>query len=112
MKETRLKLLQYITGIGLFLFAGWHLIFSHMIGKEVTGWESVTERATNSGWFVFYILLLIFGIYHGLHGLRTIILEFSIPNSAVRALDVAILLVGIAVFAYAVSIPIYGFVSS
>ncbi len=112
MKETRLKILQYVTGIGLFLFAGWHLLFSSLSGKDVTGWESVSERAASSGWLVFYILLLIFVIYHGLHGLRTIILEFSIPDSAVKTLDWVILLVGIAVFAYAVAIPIHGFVSS
>ena len=112
MKETRLKILQYATGIGLFVVAGWHIWFSHLSsGEEITEWGSVTERATSSGWLVFYVLLLIFGIYHGLHGLRTIILELSIPNAAVKALDLTLLAIGIAIFGYAVYIPIHAFVS-
>jgi succinate dehydrogenase / fumarate reductase membrane anchor subunit len=110
MKETQLKILQYISGIALFFFVGAHLLVSHLSSGEPTTWESVSERATSSGWLTFYILLLIFGIYHGLHGLRTIILEFSIPNSAVKVLDRVLLAVGLAVFGYAVYIPINAFI--
>lgn len=110
MKETRLKILQYLTGIGLFAVAGWHMWFSHLSGgEEVTEWSSVSERAASGGWLAFYILLLVFGIYHGLHGLRTIILELSVPDSAVRVLDGLLVLVGIAVFGYAAYIPISAF---
>ena len=110
MKETQLKILQYITGIGLFFFVGAHLLVSHLSSGEPTTWESVSERAASSGWLTFYILLLIFGIYHGLHGLRTIILEFSIPNPAVKVLDRVLLAVGLAVFGYAVYIPLNAFI--
>lgn len=110
MKETQLKILQYISGIALFFFVGAHLLVSHLSSGEPTTWESVSERATTSGWLTFYILLLIFGIYHGLHGLRTIILEFSIPSSAVKVLDRVLLAVGLAVFVYAVYIPINAFI--
>jgi len=110
MKETQLKILQYISGIALFFFVGAHLLVSHLSSGEPTTWESVSERATSSGWLTFYILLLIFGIYHGLHGLRTIILEFSIPSSAVKVLDRVLLAIGLAVFGYAVYIPINAFI--
>ena len=109
MKETRLKILQYITGIGLFLFAGTHLIVSHLSSGEPTTWESVSDRAASAGWLTLYLLLLIFGLYHGLHGLRTIILEFSFPNYAVRVLDWALVAIGIAIFGYAAYIPISAF---
>ena len=110
MKETRLKILQYITGIGLFFFVGAHLLVSHLSSGEPTTWASVSGRAASSGWLAFYIILLIFGIYHGLHGLRTIILEFSIPNPAVKVLSWVLLAVGLAVFGYAVYIPINAFI--
>ena len=109
MKETRLKILQYITGIGLFFFAGTHLIVSHLSSGEPTSWESVSDRAASAGWLTLYLLLLIFGLYHGLHGLRTIILEFSFPNYAVRVLDSALVTIGIAIFGYAAYIPISAF---
>ena len=109
MKETQLKILQYVSGIGLFFFVGAHLLVSHLSSGEPTTWESVSGRAASSGWLAFYILLLIFGIYHGLHGLRTIILEFSIPNTAVKVLNWAFVIVGIAIFGYAAYIPINAF---
>ena len=109
MKETRLKILQYITGIGLFFFAGTHLIVSHLSSGEPTTWESVSDRAASAGWLTLYLFLLIFGLYHGLHGLRTIILEFSFPNYAVRVLDSALVTIGIAIFGYAAYIPISAF---
>lgn len=109
MKETRLKILQYITGIGLFFFAGAHLLVSHLSSGEPTTWESVSERAASSGWLTLYIFLLIFGLYHGLYGLRTIILELSLPSSAVKVLDRALLAVGAAIFGYTAYVAINAF---
>jgi len=111
MREVHWKLLQYITGIGIFFLVGYHLIFSHFQSDEITEWSSVSERAASAGWLTFYVLILIFGIYHVLHGIRGIILEFSLPPSAVKALDWTIVLIGVAVFGYAVYIPINGFIS-
>jgi succinate dehydrogenase hydrophobic anchor subunit len=109
MKETRLKILQYLTGIGIFFFVGTHLIVSHLSSGEPTAWESVSQRATSAGWLTLYLFILIFGLYHGIHGLRTIILEFSIPDSAVKVLDCALVAIGIAIFGYAAYIPISAF---
>jgi len=109
MKETRLKILQYLTGIGIFFFVGTHLIVSHLSSGEPTSWEYVSERAASAGWLTLYLFILVFGLYHGLHGLRTIILEFSLPDSAVKVLDWALLTIGIAIFGYAAYIPISSF---
>ena len=111
MREVHWKLLQYLTGIGIFFLVGYHLLFSHFQSDEVTEWPSVSERAASAGWLTFYVLILIFGIYHVLHGIRGIILEFSLPPSAVKVLDWSIVLIGVAVFGYAVYIPINGFIS-
>lgn len=109
MRETKLKLLQYVTGIGLFLFVGAHLIVSLLGSGEPSSWESVSGRAASSGWLVFYILLLMFGLYHGIHGLRTVILESRIPKPRPKVLDLGLLLIGLAIFGYAVYIPINAF---
>jgi len=109
VRETNLKILVYISGIGLFFLVGIHLLVSFLGSGEPTSWESVSERATNAGWLALFILLLIFGLYHGIHGLRTIILELPIPKPPAKVLDWALLGIGIAIFGYAVYIPINAF---
>ena len=109
MRESRLKILQYVTAIGLFFLVGTHLIVSHLSGGEPTAWESVSERAASAGWLTLYILILIFGLYHGIHGLRGIVLELSIPDRLARVLDWSYIVVGLAIFGYAVYIPINAF---
>lgn len=109
MRENHLKILQYITGIGIFFLVGLHLIISHLSSGEATDWTSVAQRASSASWLAAYILILIFGIYHGLHGVRGLILELSLPNRAVKIMNWTILFIGIAVFGYAVYIPIQAF---
>ncbi len=106
MRETHLKFLQYLTGIGIFFLVGLHLLISHLGSGEPEAWSSVSRRAASAGWLTIYVLILIFGIYHVLHGVRGIILEFSLPQTAVKALNWAIVCTGLAIFGYAVYIPI------
>jgi succinate dehydrogenase hydrophobic anchor subunit len=106
MRETHFKFLQYLTGIGIFFLVGLHLLISHLSSGEPTEWSSVSQRAASAGWLTIYILILIFGIYHVMHGVRGIILELSLPQTAVKALNWAIVFIGLAIFGYAVYIPI------
>jgi len=109
MKEVHLKILQYVTGIGIFFLLGLHLLLMHLAGGEPESWTSVAGRAASASWLAAYILILIFGIYHGLHGVRGLILELSLPNKAVKVMNWSIIFMGIAVFGYAVYIPINAF---
>ena len=109
MREVHLKILQYVTAIGIFFVVGVHLLVSHFGSGDSTSWVSVVKRATSSGWFALYIFILIFGFYHTLNGLRTIILEFSLPQRAIKVLDWTLVLGGLAVFGYAIYIPIKAF---
>jgi succinate dehydrogenase hydrophobic anchor subunit len=106
MRETHFKFLQYLTGIGIFFLVGLHLLISHLSSGEPTEWSSVSQRAASAGWLTIYILILVFGIYHVMHGVRGIILEFSLPQTAVKTLNWAIVFIGLAIFGYAVYIPI------
>ena len=106
MRETHFKFLQYLTGIGIFFLVGLHLLISHLGSGEPSEWSSVSQRAASAGWLTIYILILVFGIYHVMHGVRGIILEFSLPQTAVKALNWTIVFIGVAIFGYAVYIPI------
>ncbi len=105
MRESQLKILQYIAGIALFFLVGTHFIVTFVLG-EPSSWEAVSGRAASAGWLAFYVLFLVFGLYHGIHGLRTIILELPIPKPPAKLVDGTLVLAGIAIFGYAVYIPI------
>jgi len=109
MRESHLKILQYVTAIGLFFIVGTHLIIMLLSGGEPTTWESVSDRAAGAGWLAFYVLLLVFGLYHGIHGLRTIILELPVPKPPAKVLDGTLVAIGMAIFGYAIYIPISAF---
>ena len=109
MRETNLKILQYITGIGLFFLVGLHIVVIYLGSGEQTDWGAVSERASSVIWLICYVLLLVFGLYHGIHGLRTIIIESRIPKPPARLLDWGLVFIGLAIFGYAVYIPINAF---
>ncbi len=109
MREVHLKILQYVSAIGIFFFVGVHLLVSHFSSGSPTSWASVVSRATSSGWFAIYIFILVFGFYHTLNGLRTIILEFSLSQRAIKVLDWTLVIGGLAVFGYAIYIPVQAF---
>jgi succinate dehydrogenase / fumarate reductase membrane anchor subunit len=108
MSETKLKLIQYITGIGLFFFVGVHLIVSHLGSGDAAEWESVSGRAESAGWLALYLLLILFGLYHGIHGLRTVVIE-AIPRLPSKLVDGVLIFTGVAIFIYAVYIPVDAF---
>jgi len=118
MREVHLKLLQYITAVAIFLLLATHLVLMHLdstlglfgvIVGDPTEWGSVAERASSIGWAAFYVIFLAVALYHALNGLRGIIAEFSLSTAQVRVLDRVLIVVGIAVFAYAAYIPISAF---
>jgi len=110
MRENHWKILQYVTGAGLFfLVGGYHLLLMHLGGGDPESWSSVARRAASAGWLTLYIFILIFGFYHGLHGVRGLILELSLPNRAIKALNWSIVIIGLAVFGYAIYIPVKAF---
>ena len=105
MRESHLKILQYIAGIALFFLVATHLVVALVLG-DPKSWEAVSARAASASWLAFYVLLLVFGLYHGINGLRTIILELPIPKPPAKVIDGTLVVVGIALFGYAVYIPI------
>ncbi len=92
-------------GVVILVLLGLHMAIMHLnqtlgiSGAEPVEWASVAERATSAFFTVTYILLLGAALYHGLYGLRNILLELN-PGAGLRtAVNYSLVLVGLALFA-------------
>ncbi len=115
MRENYLHLLRLITGVIIFFLLAIHMIMMRLddiLGffgihiEEPTSWSSVMERAGSLGWMSFYLVLLALALYHGLYGLRAILIELPLPSFIARSIGYILLAIGVMVFAYGAYIPI------
>lgn len=116
MRTTYLWLLQLFTGVLIAVLLGIHLVIVNLdavlgfFGIEATdprGWESMIGRADQGIWVGLYIALLAVGLYHGLYGLRGIILELTSSSRTERIITWVFIVIGIAVFIWGAYVPIY-----
>ena len=112
MLKTRMHLLFLLAAVGTAVFLGIHMAVQHLNNVLATGdtaptsWLSMIGRATENGWVVIYILLLVFGLYHGLYGLRGIIIELTKTDKAITAINWIFIVGGIILFVWASYVPI------
>jgi len=115
MRRTYLWLLQLVTGVLLAVFLGVHMVIMHLdaiLGffgvdaAEPTSWEPMIERAGQGIWVVFYIALLAFVLYHGLNGLRNVILELTPSAKTERIVTRVIIAFGIIAFIGGTYVPV------
>jgi succinate dehydrogenase hydrophobic anchor subunit len=93
----------------ILVLLGLHMVIMHLDatlgitgpgGAEPIEWESVAERAQTAFFTVSYVLLLGAALYHGLYGLRNILLELN-PGAALRqVVNVGLLVAGLALFVF------------
>ena len=107
MRESKLWIFFIFAGLIMFVFAGIHMFYQHMgsflafFGYEtgnVLEYKSVMERGASMGWGFFYMVLLTVALYHGLYGVRAIVIEL-IPKQTVLISRV-ILIIGIIAFVF------------
>ena len=115
MRKTYIWLLQLITGILIAVFLGIHMVLLHLdailgfFGANITdtvGWESMTARAEQGIFVALYIALLVVGLYHGIYGLRNIILETTSSAKVKSIVTWSFIILGIGVFVWATYVPI------
>jgi succinate dehydrogenase / fumarate reductase membrane anchor subunit len=94
-------------GVVLLLLLGLHMVIMHMGGSfhlfAPRGDDAVS--IANSQWrdskicfAISYILLLGVGLYHGLYGLRTILLELTLKPAVEKAVTTLLVIVGLGLF--------------
>lgn len=96
-------------GVVILVLLGLHMAIMHLDatlgifgtpGAEPVEWESVVLRAQSLLFTVTYVLLLGAALYHGLYGLRNILLELNPGATLRRTINVGLSLVGLALFGF------------
>ena len=93
-KSIGLWILQRITAVLLVLFLGLHLWVSNF----TTDWATASRALID-------LSLLGLALFHGLNGVRTIVLDFGLGSQGRRYLSVSLVMLGFTAFLFGV----YGF---
>ena len=108
MKESGKWTLHIAAGVVILVLLGLHMLIMHMqtllgwlgLGTEqVTSFEAVAHRGKQAFFMITYIVLLGAALYHGLYGLRNILLELIPGRGAQKGFGVLLTLVGLCFFA-------------
>jgi len=109
MRDTPLWTWHVIAGLVILFLGGLHMTIMHLnavlgmsglnpAGDSPLDWQNVVFRARQIFFMITYVLLLGAGLFHGLYGLRNILLELN-PSAAVqKATSGALVLAGVALF--------------
>ena len=107
MRNTYLWLLQLASGVLIAVILGIHMVTQHLDAvlsffgvnaAEPIGWTAMIDRASQGIWTGLYIALLAFGLYHGINGLRGIILESIRSERTGRIVTRVLIVIGVIVF--------------
>ena len=109
MKDRTLWTWHVGAGLVVLVLLGVHMMVMHLDttigafgvpGSKPIEWPSVLARMKSVGFALSYVLLLGAALYHGLYGLRNILLELN-PGPALRAtVSYGLLLVGLGLFVF------------
>lgn len=108
MKESSKWTLHIMAGVIILVLLGLHMLIMHMqtllgwlgLGTEnVTSFEAVAQRGKQIFFMIIYVVLLGAALYHGLYGLRNILLELVPGRGAQKGFGVLLTLAGLGFFA-------------
>ncbi len=115
MRTTYWRLVQLVTAVLIAVCLGIHMVVMHLndilrfFGTETTeptAWAPMISRASQGIWVSLYIVLLAVGLYHGIYGLRDIILESSPSAKTERIVTWVLIVFGIVFFVGGAYVPV------
>ena len=110
MRGTYLWLGQLVSGVLIAGLLGIHIVVQHLnaaLGTtDPTAWGPMIARASQGAWMGLYIALLAFGLYHGINGLRGIILESTASVRTGHIVTWVLIVFGIIVFIWGTYVPV------
>lgn len=93
--------LQRVTAVGLIIVLGVHLWVLHFAGEHaVLTVAGVAVRLQTLTYMVIDYSLLAFALYHGLYGLRSVLLDYTSGARVERGLTATLWAIGVAFFVY------------
>lgn len=104
-------LLQRVSGIGLLVLLTAHIVVAHLfnIAEVEEGalpglvvFSDVAQRLERPVYWIIDLLLLGFALYHGLNGVRNVLLDYGLRGAGERVATGALSLLGMAAFGYGV----------
>lgn len=93
-------LLQRVTAVLLLLGLAVHIIVTHALGLGQLSFENVGIRLGSTVFIVLDLGLLAVGLFHGLNGLRGVLLDYGFSGGSRRAVSVVLGIIGVTAFAY------------
>jgi succinate dehydrogenase / fumarate reductase membrane anchor subunit len=107
MRDQRLWTWHVGAGLVVLIFLGLHMAIMHVDavlgvfnqpGTEAIEWTNVAGRARSTLFLATYIVLLGAALFHGLYGLRNILLELNPGQGPRRVLGVLLAVAGVGLF--------------
>ncbi|MBE3589300.1 MAG: succinate dehydrogenase [Firmicutes bacterium] len=99
-------LLQAFTGLLLVVLVALHMVANHFAKRGLLTYRDVAALFADPYWLVLQLALLFAVIYHGLNGLRAVILDAGLSPAGARRLDWALFALGAAMAAYGVGLAL------
>jgi succinate dehydrogenase cytochrome b556 subunit len=96
-----LWLLQRVSAVVLLVALITHIVATHLFNLGKLSYDNIGQRLMSGFFITIDILLLAAAVFHGLNGTRMVLLDYWFAERRTRRwLDAALLLIGIAGFAY------------
>lgn len=95
-------LIQRITGAILLVFLGLHFFITHFAVEGNINFQIVNKRFLQSPafWYNWDWLLLGIALFHGVNGIRAIILDFGVKQATARILFWLMIIICVTFFVY------------
>ncbi|MGB8346879.1 MAG: hypothetical protein WCD86_18465 [Ktedonobacteraceae bacterium] len=92
---------QVITGVGLVILLGLHIIANHFIARGgLRDFAEVLAYLRNPIFLVLEVLFLVFVATHAMLGVRAIVTDFGLSDRAEKRLSQALTVVGVVTVGY------------
>jgi succinate dehydrogenase / fumarate reductase membrane anchor subunit len=104
-------LLQRVTGVVLLILLTFHIVVNHIFNiAEVEDdilpglvvFSDVADRFEIAGYWVLAVLLLAFALFHGLNGIRNILLDYGLRGTGDKIVTGTLLGLGVVAFTFGI----------
>ncbi len=109
IRDSKLWTYHVLAGVVILVLLGLHMGIMHLdailglfnpAGGHPVDWANVVARGKSAFFMVTYVILLGAALFHGLYGLRNILLELQPARWLARTIGAVLLLGGLSLFVY------------